>query len=171
MSGLFEAGDAWYDTGQILERDEDGDYWPFDPLRAVAVISGRPVSTWRVEDAMRRVPGVQNAVAWAEPRRDGGDIVVAAARLAGGASIDAQALNDVVLARLDQRTAPTFVRLVDRIPMTAGFRPVRSVVRAEGVTSVDGPVWWLDPRREHYVRLDGRNRPRARRESGLADDR
>lgn len=171
VSGLFEAGDAWYDTGQILERDEDGDYWPFDPLRAVAVVSGRPVSTWRVEDAMRRVPGVQNAVAWAEPRRDGGDVVVAAARLAGGASIDAQALNDVVLARRDLRTAPTFVRLVDRIPMTAGFRPVRSVVRAEGVTSVDGPVWWLDPRREHYVRLDGRNRPRARRESGLADDR
>jgi len=171
LTGLFADGDAWYDTGQILERDEDGDYWPFDPLRAVAIVHGRPVSTWRAEDALRRVPGVQNAVAWAEARADEGHVLVGAVRLHGGATIDADALTDVLLARLDARTAPAFVRTADRIPMTAGYRPVRAQVRDAGVLDEDGPTWWLDPKRERYVQIDGRNRARARRESGLREGR
>ena len=64
LRGVFEAGDAWFVTGDLLRRDVDGDFWFVDRLADVVRSAGGPIPTIAIEDALARMPGVRRAAAY-----------------------------------------------------------------------------------------------------------
>lgn len=123
----FEPGDRWWRTGDVLERDADGDYWFIDRLGDILRTAAGPVSSRAVEQAL--LEGLDAARVAVFVR--GGTIYAAISSGAGargpidGASLG-RALVDVAPAAWPQR-----VLVVDGdLPLTDGYRPLKSALRA-----------------------------------------
>ena len=133
LRGVFERGDAWVSTGDLFRRDEDGDYWLVDHLPDLIDTRDGPVSSLEIEDALGLVPGVGLAVAYGVCLRGGEpEIPVAALRVRPGEEPAREDLARAV-ARLAPESRPAVIRLVETLPMTAGWRPIKGPLRAEGI--------------------------------------
>ncbi len=144
---VFNTGDAWFVTSDLLRRDEDGDYWFVDRLRDLVRTAEGPIPTRPIEDALYDLPGVALAIAYglALPGATF-EIPVAAVVPKPGEPLDLDALRPGA-------ARPRFVRVVDRIPMTDGYRLLKSPLRAQGIAA-DGHTFWHDRERDRYVPLD-----------------
>ncbi len=157
MRGLFEAGDAWLSTRDLVRIDEDGDYWFVDYL--VDVVRGErgAVATIPVEDVLTEKLEELDLVAVYGVRLPGRqrEILVAALTLRPGAKLDPVALRRVVCRNLPAAERPSVVRIVSELPMTAGHRTRKRALRREGLGLDDaaGETWWLAPDEEGYVPL------------------
>ena len=142
----FDTGDAWFVTGDLLRRDADGDYWFVDRLRDLVRTADGVVPTRPIEDALYDVPGVALAVAYGL-KLPGAlfDIPVAAVVTKAREPLDLEPLRAGV--------RPRFIRVVERIPMTDGYRLLKAPLRAQGIAA-DGHTLWFDPERDRYVPLD-----------------
>ncbi|MEB2310437.1 MAG: alpha/beta fold hydrolase [Sorangiineae bacterium] len=145
---VFSSGDAWFVTKDFLRRDADGDYWFVDRLRDLIRAARGVMPTRPLEEALHELPAVALAIAYGV-RLPGAhhEEPVAAVVLRPGARLDLDALRP-------ERARPSFVRVVERIPMTDGYRLLKAPLRDQGIV-VDGRTFWLDPKRGRYVMLDG----------------
>jgi putative long chain acyl-CoA synthase len=137
---VFEPGDTWYFTGDVLRRDADGDYWFVDRLVNFIRTAAGPVSSVEVEQALYQLPEIELAVAYGvaeEGERHA--IPVATVSLRAGAALDRRALLAVVDQDLPAHARPRVVRCVERIEMTDGFRPLKAPLRRAGTTG-DGAL-------------------------------
>jgi putative long chain acyl-CoA synthase len=139
---VFAKGDRWFVTHDIVRRDVAGDHWYVD--RTSQLIRGPHgwISARAIEDALYAVPGVELAIVYgldAEP----GAAAVIVATIVGDP--DREWLANAV-AGLRQEQRPRFVRLRERIPMTAGFRPIAAPLAREGI----------DPRDPNTLHWDGK---------------
>ena len=71
-----------------------------------------------------------------DPETDGIEIPIAAVQLQPGSSLDLAALSAAV-ATLPEYARPRRVRIVDELPMTDGFRPIKRSIRDLDLS--DGP--------------------------------
>jgi putative long chain acyl-CoA synthase len=124
---VFEPGDRWYVSDDVLRRDADGDYWFVDKLANLVATPEGMLATPRIEDALYRAPGIRLAVAYAA-QVDGRDAVVAAVK--SDQPIDAERLSEVMRAELAPHERPLYVFHVEAIPMNTGFRPMKTGLRA-----------------------------------------
>lgn len=157
LRSVFEAGDAWLSTRDLVRIDEDGDYWLIDQVDDVIHGPNGAVATIPVEDALTSeheavdlaaVYGVRLAEVEAE-------IPVAALTLRPGTKLDPIALRHSVEHRLPPHQRPIVIRVVDQLPMTAGHRTRKRALRREGLglEEVAGETLWLAPGEKGYVPL------------------
>ena len=145
---------GWFWTGDLGYRDEDGTFYfagrGDDWLR----VDGENFAAAPIEAILARHPGVAASVVFAVPDPRTGDQVMAAVELRTGATFDAQAFADFLATQGDLGTkwAPTYVRVVDAIPVTATGKLDRKSLRADGWRT-DDPVWWKPGRALEYVPL------------------
>lgn len=123
---LFEAGDRWFSSGDILRRDRDGDYWFVDRLTNMVRTKDGRVSCRRVEDGLYAMPEVVLAAAYGVPGPTSEEVV---ADVVVRRTLDAAALT-AALAELAPYERPRSVRQVETIPMTEGFQPDKAALRA-----------------------------------------
>jgi acyl-coenzyme A synthetase/AMP-(fatty) acid ligase len=71
IKGAFQAGDTWFDSRDVLRRDEDGDYWYVGRLVDILRVPGRIVSTREIEEALCHVGSVCMAAVWSDPEEQG----------------------------------------------------------------------------------------------------
>ncbi len=149
---VFEPGDAWLTTGDLVRRDADGDYWFIDRLADVVHTAEGPVPSRPIEDTLYELPEVALAIVYGvrDAACDGGlgaelgaapsgapnvdsdgEVPAAAIVLRPGAAIDGAALFAALSARHPIAHLPRVVRLVPALPMTEGFRPLKAALRAE----------------------------------------
>jgi putative long chain acyl-CoA synthase len=148
LRGVFAKGDAWHLTGDLFRRDADGDYWWVDAANAVIHSAKGPVPSIPIEDALGALDAVDLAVAYGVPE-DGGEVVVAAVTLRTGHDVSDEQMT-AALAGLDERSRPVMVRLVDEIPLTTWYRPLKAALRNEGLPA-DGHGWRWDDTAGSYV--------------------
>ncbi|MET8452052.1 AMP-binding protein [Streptomyces sp. NPDC005209] len=141
---------GWYWTGDLFYRDTDG-YLYFagrtdDRLR----VDGENLAAAMIENILARYEGAAAVAVYAVPDPVTGDQVMAT--IAG--SFDPSAFAEFLLAQPDLGTkmAPRFVRVVERMPVTATNKIHRAGLRKEGVRCAD-PVWWRPPGERAYRRL------------------
>lgn len=169
LRGVFEAGDAWLSTRDLVRIDEDGDYWLVDPVADVIQTAHGAVTTIPVEDVLSSGLDFVDGVAVYGVRLSDHDheIPVAAITLRPEAKLDPVALRRVVERRLQGICRPVVVRIVDGLPMTAGHRTRKPALRAQGLGLEDpsGETLWLAPDAPGYVPLamDDLDRLLARR--------
>ncbi|WP_280894693.1 MULTISPECIES: long-chain-fatty-acid--CoA ligase [unclassified Streptomyces] len=141
---------GWYWTGDLFYRDRD-DYLYFagrtdDRIR----VDGENLAAAMIENILARYEGAVAVAVYAVPDPVTGDQVMAT--LAG--TFDPAGFADFLAAQPDLGTkmAPRYVRVVDRMPVTATNKIHRARLRKDGVHCAD-PVWWRAPGEKAYRRL------------------
>jgi putative long chain acyl-CoA synthase len=148
LHDAFEAGDTWFVTDDVFRVDTTGDYWFVDRRNTVIATRLGAVPSTRIEDALYEHAAVAACVAVgvADPEQADVEIPVAAVELEPGAALDVDALSRAV-ASLPEYARPRRLRVVDAIPLTDGYRPIKRAIRE---LSFEGGLVW-DPRAQRYV--------------------
>ncbi|MFJ3665981.1 AMP-binding protein [Streptomyces sp. NPDC090106] len=146
---------GWYWTGDLFCQDAEG-YLYFagrtdDRIR----VDSENLAAAMIENILARYDGADAVAVYAVPDPVTGDQVMAA--LAG--SFDPLGFAEFLLAQPDLGTkmAPRFVRVLDRMPVTATNKIHRARLRQEGLTTQD-PTWWRPPGETTYRRLTAEDR-------------
>ncbi|MEU4092174.1 AMP-binding protein [Streptomyces sp. NPDC026673] len=138
--------DGWYWTGDLFFRDTEG-WFHFagradDRLR----VDGENLAAAVIENVLARFPAAAAVAVYAVPDPVSGDQVMAALAPREGGRFDPAAFAAFLAAQPDlgTKSAPRFVRVVPRMPVTATNKVRRAALRREGFRCPD-PVWWSAP--------------------------
>ena len=129
LQGVFEPNDTWFVTWDVLRRDADGDYWFVDRLSRMLRTACGVVSTRSIEDALYGFPALRHTVVYGL-QADGVEQPVAVIVTDGNRALDLDAWNRFTT-DLDPIERPAWVKRVERIPMTDGFRPDKSALELD----------------------------------------
>ncbi|HEX4042274.1 MAG TPA: long-chain-acyl-CoA synthetase [Xanthobacteraceae bacterium] len=155
LRNVFEPGDAWFRTGDLMRMDASGFFYFVDRIGDTFRWKGENVSASEVAAVLAEFPGVGAAtvygvaVAGAEGR-------AGMAAIATDRALDIAGLRAHLARRLPAYARPVFLRLKDRIDATATFKHKNSVLAREGydLTVVRDPLFVDDPQQQAYVPLD-----------------
>jgi putative long chain acyl-CoA synthase len=153
LESVFLAGDRWFVTGDLLRRDADGDYWFVDRLSDVIRTATRPVHPRAIEDTIYELDDVALVCVYALGQAGARtEVPVAAIVAKPGLELDLTRLAAHLGAHHPPESRPAFLRVLDRMPLTDGFRPVKPLLEAIGVPA-DGRSFRYDPDARAYVSL------------------
>ncbi|MFK7985837.1 MAG: AMP-binding protein [Sandaracinaceae bacterium] len=133
LRDVFEPGDRWFLSGDLLRQDADGDFWFVERLGDVLRTAGGPVFGRHVEDTLYRHRDVGMVAVHGVPG-EGGDEVVATIVPRG--AFDVASLTRLIDEKLESRERPRFLRVVDEIPLTDGYRPLKQALKEDGLDAV-----------------------------------
>lgn len=155
LRDVFEPGDAWFRTGDLMRRDRHGYFYFVDRIGDTFRWKGENVSTAEVAAALCRFPGVREAnvygvtVAGHEGRAGMAALVV-------DDGLDLAALRAHLHALLPDYARPRFLRIRAEIEVTMTFKQKKIDLVAQGfdpAQSADA-IYFDDPRAGAFVRLD-----------------
>jgi fatty-acyl-CoA synthase len=152
---VFEDGDAWYRTGDLMRRDGRGFIYFVDRIGDTFRWKGENVSTLQVAEALSASPGVADVVVYgvAVPGADGR---AGMAAITAEPSFDLPALHALATERLPGYARPLFVRLCRQIDVTETFKPKKQALMNDGYDprATSDPIYVEDRATDAYVRLD-----------------
>ncbi|HEX3505356.1 MAG TPA: long-chain-acyl-CoA synthetase [Xanthobacteraceae bacterium] len=157
LRDVFEAGDAWYRTGDLMRADSGGFYYFVDRIGDTFRWKGENVATSEVADAIVTFPGIAEAVVYgvAIPGTEG---AAGMATLVGNgkSAIDLAGLRKHLTERLPPYARPLFLRIKDGIDITSTFKHKKSDLAREGFDpkAAHDAIYFDDPERQAYVPLD-----------------
>ena len=149
LRDVFEEGDAWFNTGDLLSCDEAGDWWFADRVGDTFRFKGENVSTELVRGVLASLGPVEWAAVYGlmvegEEGRTG----MAAIKLAPGATFDGSEVYGHLAGNLTPSAMPRWIRVMDEIALTPSFKVKRGPLEAMGS---EGPnVYELDADGECY---------------------
>jgi fatty-acyl-CoA synthase len=131
LRDVFEPGDAWFRTGDLMRRDERGFFYFVDRIGDTFRWKGENVATSEVSEAMTEFPGVQEANVYgvAVPNTDGR---AGMAALVVDAPLDLARLHAHLRARLPDYARPLFLRILPAMEVTATFKHKKSDLARAG---------------------------------------
>ncbi len=155
LRDVFEPGDAWYRTGDLMRMDSSGFYYFVDRIGDTFRWKGENVATSEVADAITSFPGIAEATVYgvSVPGAEG---AAGMAALVGDGPIDLAGLRKHLAERLPPYARPLFLRIQDGIDVTATFKHKKSDLVREGFDpeSIADALYFDDPKRQAYVPLD-----------------
>jgi fatty-acyl-CoA synthase len=155
LRDVFEAGDAWYRTGDLMRMDGSGFYYFVDRIGDTFRWKGENVATSEVENAIMSLPGVADATVYGVtiPGTEG---AAGMAALVADGDLDLAGLRRHLAERLPSYARPLFLRIQDGIDVTSTFKHRKSDLVREGFDpSITSDALYVDdPRQQAYVRLD-----------------
>ncbi len=127
-------GGAWYDTGDVAWRDEDGYYWFVGRDDDVIKCSGYRIGPFEVESALMEHPSVVECAITGAPDPIRGQVVKATVVLARGWEPSDELVRELQN-HVKHTTAPykypRVVEFVDELPKTLGGKIKRAQIRHE----------------------------------------
>jgi fatty-acyl-CoA synthase len=155
LNGVFEPGDAWFRTGDLMRQDDKGYFYFVDRLGDTFRWKGENVATSEVSEAICAFPGLKEANVYgvAIPGTDGR---AGMAAVVAGGELDLAAFRTHILERLPRYACPIFVRLRSEIEVTATFKHTKSDLVREGYdpATIADVIYFNDPEQNAFVRLD-----------------
>jgi fatty-acyl-CoA synthase len=155
LRDVFEPGDAWYRTGDLIRRDESGFYFFVDRIGDTFRWKGENVATSEVAAAITSFPGIVDANVYgiAMPGTDGR---AGMAELVSTRPIDLAAFRDHLTRNLPRYAHPALLRVQDQINVTPTFKQIKNLAAADlDPDASPDPLYFLDPQQRAYVVLDG----------------
>jgi len=155
LRNVFELGDAWFRTGDLMRKDDKGYFYFVDRIGDTFRWKGENVSTSEVSEAICAFPGVKEAAVYGVtiPGTDGR---AGMAALVTDKDLDLAAFRAYLINRLPKYARPLFMRIRNEIEVTATFKPTKRALVQQGYEPVAGGdvIYFNDPEREAFVRLD-----------------
>jgi fatty-acyl-CoA synthase len=155
LRDVFEPGDAWFRTGDLMRQDARGFFYFVDRIGDTFRWKGENVATTEVAQALAAFPGVRQASVYGV-EVPGADGRAGMAALAGDDDLDLKALRDHLIASLPDYARPLFLRLAPELALTETFKLKKQALIDEGYDPVRiaDPLYVDDREAGAYVRLD-----------------
>jgi fatty-acyl-CoA synthase len=154
LRDVFEKGDAWFRTGDLLRRDAEGYFYFVDRIGDTFRWKGENVATSEVAEAISVFPGVKEANVYGVkvPGTDGRAGMVS---MVAAPDIDLLVFKSHLERNLPAYARPIFVRLQKEMEVTGTFkhRKVELVKEGYDPAAVGDPLYFLDPVTSQYVSL------------------
>jgi fatty-acyl-CoA synthase len=155
LRDVFAHGDAWYRTGDLMRKDAGGFFYFVDRIGDTFRWKGENVATAEVAEAIAAFPGVTEATVYgvAVPATEG---AAGMATIMADATLDLAALREHLVRRLPAYARPLFLRIKDRIELTATFKHKKNELVRDGYDPKATPdaIYFDDPARQAFVPLD-----------------
>jgi fatty-acyl-CoA synthase len=152
---VFERGDAWYRTGDLMRRDAGGYYYFVDRIGDTFRWKGENVATLEVAAAIAAFPGIADATVYgvAVPGTEG---AAGMAAIVANGTLDLPRLRKHLADTLPPYARPLFLRIQDSIAVTATFKHQKNDLVREGFDpdASSDAIYFDDPLQRAYVRLD-----------------
>ena len=155
LRNVFEPGDAWFRTGDLMRRDENGHFYFVDRIGDTFRWKGENVATSEVAEAISAFPGIKQASVYgvAVPGADGR---AGMAMLIASDELDLDAFRKHLISRLPAYAHPLFLRIRNQIEITATFKYTKAAFAREGYDPVatEDVIYFNHYERRAFVRLD-----------------
>ena len=161
---VFEAGDAWFNSGDLMREVDAGftlgypHYQFVDRIGDTFRWKSENVSTNEVGEILNQFPQVRfsNVYGVLVPGADGRAGMAALTLAEGVDSLDLVAFSEHVARELPSYARPVFLRIEREIDVTGTFKMVKGALRDEGydLTRVTDPLFVLKPAATCYEPLD-----------------
>jgi fatty-acyl-CoA synthase len=156
LRDVFESGDAWFRSGDLLQQDAEGYFYFVDRIGDTFRWKGENVSTQEVAEALSGFPGVSMVnVYGVEVEGREGRAGMAALVADDRSSFDGKAFHRFVSEGLPAYAAPVFVRLTGEPDVTGTFKHRKVELQDEGfdVERITDPILVRDDEAGAYVPL------------------
>ena len=157
LRDVFQKGDAWWSSGDLLRCDADGYCWFVDRIGDTFRWKSENVSTTEVADALGDFPGLDALTIYGVqvPGHEG-RAGMAALVLQPDVVFDPVAFWALALERLPRYAAPLFLRLSQTADITGNYKLRKVDLQREGFDSaqVPDPLFVRDDKAKTYVPLD-----------------
>ena len=153
LHDVFEQGDAWFATGDLMRQDAEGYFYFVDRVGDTFRWKGENVSTGEVSECLAQIPGVKEATVYGVKVADM-DGRAGMASLVTGEGFDIKTLGDQVDAEMPAYARPVFIRLQPEIEVTGTFKYRKMDLVEQGFdpAQVKQPVYVRDPAKG-YVKV------------------
>jgi fatty-acyl-CoA synthase len=155
LRGVFQPGDTWYRTGDLMRRDAAGFYYFVDRVGETYRWKGENVSTTEVLTVLAAAAGVREGVVYgvSVPNADGR---AGMAALVVGRDFDLEAFRTHAARHLPPYARPVFLRLLPALETTGTFKPRKQDLLREGFDPAltSDRLYVDDSRAGIYVPLD-----------------
>jgi fatty-acyl-CoA synthase len=155
LRDVFERGDAWYRTGDLMRADASGYFYFVDRIGDTFRRKGENVATSEVAAAIMAFPGMTEATVYGVPV-PGTEGAAGMAALVVDGALDLPEFRKYLARVLPAYARPLFLRIQERIAVTATFKHQKTELEREGFdpTVSDSAIYFDDPSQQAYVRLD-----------------
>jgi fatty-acyl-CoA synthase len=155
LRNVFAHGDAWYRTGDLMRKDEQGFYYFVDRVGDTYRWKGENVSTGEVTAAITAFPGVTDAAVFGVTV-PGADGRAGMAALVVNPGFDFGAFRRHLAERLPDYARPLFLKIVPGIELTGTFKLRKQdlVVQGYARTGADEVLYFDDRQQGAYVVMD-----------------
>lgn len=154
LRNVFQEGDAWFRSGDLVREDEDGYVYFADRVGDTFRWKSENVSTTEVMEALSSYPQVEtiNVYGVAVPEHEGRAGMIAL-QLQAGARFDPKRLYQIATQSLPHYAVPLFVRLSEQSDMTATFKLRKVELQKEGYdpSQFKDPLYVLNHETESYL--------------------
>ncbi len=155
LRDVFEKGDLWFRTGDLMKMDADGYVYFVDRVGDTFRWKGENVSTSEVEIAISSMPGVKHAIVYgvAVPGQDGRAGMASVTPKDG---VDVEKLYKHLAQNLPAYARPVFLRLQGEVETTGTlkYRKVDLVKDGFDPMNTSDPLFVIDPAHETYAPID-----------------
>jgi fatty-acyl-CoA synthase len=155
LRDVFQPGDVWARTGDLMRKDEQGFFYFVDRLGDTFRWKGENVSTFEVAEAIGAFPGVRQANVYgvAIPGADGR---AGMAALATEPEIDLAALRAHLADRLPHYASPVFLRIRSEMEVTGTFKYTKNGLVRQGYdpAATSDVLYFNCSEQQAFVRLD-----------------
>jgi fatty-acyl-CoA synthase len=155
LRDVFEKGDAWFRTGDLMRQDENGYFYFIDRVGDTFRWKGENVATSEVSETITAFAGVVQANVYgvAVAGRDGR---AGMAALVVEPGFDFAAFRAHLAAHLPEYARPVFLRLLPELDVTATFKQRKVDLVKDGFDPgrIVDPLYFSDAERRTFVPLD-----------------
>lgn len=155
LRDVFEKGDLWFRSGDLMRKDERGYYYFVDRIGDTYRWKGENVSTAEVAEAFTGFAGIREANVYGVPI-PGADGRGGMAAIVTGDGVDGAALFAHIAERLPAYARPLFLRVAPKISTTSTYKQRKFELVSEGYDprEIADPLFVIDRHRKTYRPLD-----------------
>ena len=155
LHDVFEKGDLWFRTGDLMRRDADGYFFFVDRIGDTFRWKGENVATSEVAEAITVFPGIKDANVYGVTVA-GRDGRAGMAALVVDEEIDLVALHKHLGGQLPDYAQPIFLRLQKELEVTGTFKQKKIDLVRDGFDpeAVEDEIYFNDPESGAFHRVD-----------------
>ena len=156
LRDVFEPGDKWFRTGDLLKKDKQGYFYFIDRIGDTFRWKGENVATSEVAEVMSQIPQIKEANVYGV-QVPGADGRAGMASIVVEGDLDFAKLEAILDRDLAAYAQPMFLRLQPEMEVTGTFkhRKVELVKEGFNPAEINEPLYFRNPQTGHFEELTG----------------
>ena len=126
---------GWFHTGDLVKKDEDGNFFFVDRKKDAVRRRGENVSSIEVEAEVMGFAAVAEAAVVGIASEHGDEEILVAVVPKPGHEIEPRALAEHLIPRMPHYMVPRYIRIMQELPRTATNKVKKVEIREQGITA------------------------------------